>query len=161
MQHPLSLSSFLLLCATAAAQVQFRPTRVTPLPIGSYPSQMASGDVDGDGDLDLVVANDFWDTQVLINDGNGGFVDETAGRMVSPWLQDSTCIDLADIDGPGIAADQLLHFAWEMFREPDLLLATHRQRLLAAQVAEAGVRVFAPGRRRLAVADKVDINHQR
>ncbi len=44
--------------------------------------------------------------------------------------------DLADLDGPGIRADDMVHFVWESFREPDLLLAVHRQRLLSAQAAE-------------------------
>lgn len=44
--------------------------------------------------------------------------------------------DLADIDGPGIAGDDLVHFVWETFTATDLLLAVHRQRLLAAQAAE-------------------------
>ncbi len=44
--------------------------------------------------------------------------------------------DLADLDGPGIAGNDLVHFVWEAFTHPDLLLATHRQRLLAAQARE-------------------------
>lgn len=44
--------------------------------------------------------------------------------------------DLADLDGPGIAGDDLVHFVWESFAHPDLLLATHRQRLFAAQAGE-------------------------
>lgn len=44
--------------------------------------------------------------------------------------------DLADIDGPGIAANDMLHVVWESFAAPDLLLAVHRQRLLAAQACE-------------------------
>lgn len=44
--------------------------------------------------------------------------------------------DLADLDGPGIRADDMVHFVWESFREPELLLAVHRQRLLSAQAAE-------------------------
>ncbi|MFY9346007.1 MAG: DUF366 family protein, partial [Planctomycetota bacterium] len=40
--------------------------------------------------------------------------------------------DLADLDGPGIAADDMVHVVWESFAEADLLLAVHRQRLLAA-----------------------------
>jgi len=51
--------------------------------------------------------------------------------------------DLADIDGPGIAADDMVHFVWESFAAPDLLLAVHRQRLLAAQAAEV-LREHAP-----------------
>lgn len=44
--------------------------------------------------------------------------------------------DLADLDGPGIAGGDMLHFLWEEFSHPDLLLAVHRQRLLSAQAAE-------------------------
>lgn len=51
--------------------------------------------------------------------------------------------DLADLDGPGIAADDMVHFVWEDFGAPDLLLAVHRQRLLAAQAAEL-LRELAP-----------------
>lgn len=51
--------------------------------------------------------------------------------------------DLADLDGPGIAADDMVHFVWESFCEPALLLAVHRQRLLSAQAAEV-LREIAP-----------------
>ena len=51
--------------------------------------------------------------------------------------------DLADIDGPGIAAFDMIHFVWESFAEPGLLLAVHRQRLLSAQAAEV-LRTMAP-----------------
>lgn len=44
--------------------------------------------------------------------------------------------DLADLDGPGIAGHDLVHFLWEEFSAPDLLLMVHRQRLLAAQAHE-------------------------
>jgi len=44
--------------------------------------------------------------------------------------------DLADVDGPGIAGDDMVHFVWESFAAPDLLLAVHRQRLLSAQARE-------------------------
>jgi len=51
--------------------------------------------------------------------------------------------DLEDLDGPGIAADDMVHFIWESFANTDLLLATHRQRLFAAQVREV-VQQLAP-----------------
>jgi len=44
--------------------------------------------------------------------------------------------DLADVDGPGIAGDDMVHIVWEAFEHSDLLLAAHRQRLLAAQARE-------------------------
>jgi hypothetical protein len=37
--------------------------------------------------------------------------------------------DLADLDGPGIAGADMVHFVWETFTATDLLLAVHRQRL--------------------------------
>ncbi|MFO1078843.1 MAG: DUF366 family protein [Planctomycetota bacterium] len=51
--------------------------------------------------------------------------------------------DLADVDGPGIAGDDMLHVVQEVFSTPDLWLAVHRQRLLAAQAGEV-VRRLAP-----------------
>jgi hypothetical protein len=51
--------------------------------------------------------------------------------------------DLEDLDGPGIAADDMVHFVWESFTTTDLLLAVHRQRLFAAQVREV-VQQLAP-----------------
>lgn len=52
--------------------------------------------------------------------------------------------DLADVDGPGIAGDDMLHFVAETFTAPDLLLAVHRQRLLSALAGEL-LRRLAPG----------------
>lgn len=53
--------------------------------------------------------------------------------------------DLADLGGPGIRADDMVHFVWESFREPDLLLAVHRQRLLSAQAAELLLELMPAG----------------
>ncbi len=44
--------------------------------------------------------------------------------------------DLEDLDGPGIAADDMVHFVWEVFTSSDLVLAVHRQRLFAARAGE-------------------------
>jgi hypothetical protein len=54
--------------------------------------------------------------------------------------------DLADLDGPGIAGHDMVHFVWESFTQPDLLLAVHRQRLLTAQAREL-LAELAPQRR--------------
>ncbi|MFN3242214.1 MAG: FG-GAP-like repeat-containing protein [Planctomycetota bacterium] len=101
MQRPLCLLSSLVLCAAASAQSPFRATRFATLPQNLNPVKLTSGDLDGDGDLDLVAANDFFAAQVLINDGNGGFVDESATRLTSPAFVDNHCVDLVDIDGDG------------------------------------------------------------
>jgi hypothetical protein len=60
---------------------------------------MLPGDVDGDGDLDIVVLNRGQEN-VLINGGGGVFHDETAARF--PVTTDSTRGGgLADLDGDG------------------------------------------------------------
>jgi hypothetical protein len=52
-------------------------------------------------------------------------------------VADDEMADLADLQaGSSIAADDMVHLLWESFEHPDLLLAVHRQRLLAAQAAE-------------------------
>lgn len=58
-------------------------------------------------------------------------------------VADQEMADLADLDGPGIAADDMLHFVWECFSDTGLLLAVHRQRLLSATALEA-LRAMAP-----------------
>ncbi len=56
-------------------------------------------DVDADGDLDLVVANDWQADLVLINDGTGKF---TAGvALPSPVVDQSLDIGTGDFDGDG------------------------------------------------------------
>jgi hypothetical protein len=60
---------------------------------------MVPGDIDGDGDLDIVVLNRGQDV-VLVNDGTGVFRDETAARF--PATTDtSRGGGLADLDGDG------------------------------------------------------------
>ncbi|MBI3817918.1 MAG: VCBS repeat-containing protein [Planctomycetes bacterium] len=57
------------------------------------------GDVDSDGDLDLVFSDQGSKTRLFINDGTGKYTDETDARMPDiavPVAQDAT---FADIDG--------------------------------------------------------------
>lgn len=62
-------------------------------------SSAAFGDIDGDGDSDLIVANVGQD-RVLINDGFGFFSDQTAARY--PTSEDATRkVKLPDIDDDG------------------------------------------------------------
>ncbi|HEX7283295.1 MAG TPA: VCBS repeat-containing protein, partial [Vicinamibacterales bacterium] len=74
-----------------------------PLSIGD----LEPGDVDGDGDLDLVLAdwgagnnmtNDGGVTRLWLNDGSGKFVDDTTARMPDIRIRFSWDLELADVD---------------------------------------------------------------
>ncbi|MEW6278092.1 MAG: FG-GAP-like repeat-containing protein, partial [Candidatus Eremiobacterota bacterium] len=52
----------------------FAPATGSPVPVGAGPQSLATGDLDGDGRLDLVTANSFSaNVTVLLGDGAGGF----------------------------------------------------------------------------------------
>ena len=76
-------------------------SRLSPAALAT--TALAAGDLDGDGDLDLVVGNGFFKPEtnrVYINDGTGRFSDETAARF--PGKADSTfAVALGDVDGDG------------------------------------------------------------
>ena len=59
---------------------------------------LAIGDVDGDGDEDLVMGN-LPNSQLYLNQGAGTFVDGSAGRL--PAASGVTDVELADVDGDG------------------------------------------------------------
>ena len=57
------------------------------------------GDVDGDGDLDLVTGNENQTNKLYLNDGSGNF--STIGAAISNDLDDTVLSSLADFDGDG------------------------------------------------------------
>jgi len=97
----LFLVTALSLPVTGYAQVLYRDVTDTRLPVFVGPCMdAAAGDVDGDGDLDIAVAMEFYRNLLLINTGGGKF--EFAGSEQMPAsLHDSEEVDLADFDGDG------------------------------------------------------------
>lgn len=89
-------------------QGQFREVTAANLPAQLLSvGDLEPGDVDGDGDLDLVVAdwgpgnnmsNDGGRTRLWVNDGTGRFTDATDARMPDIKVRFSWDLELADVD---------------------------------------------------------------
>tara|TARA_R110002072_G_scaffold297067_1_gene469529 strand:+ start:13248 stop:14795 length:1548 start_codon:yes stop_codon:yes gene_type:complete len=80
----------------------FVDVTATQMPSGggnTFSRGMALADVDGDGDLDLILAF-IGHNRLYLNDGAGTFADVTSSRMPSTW---NVSVDVAvgDIDGDG------------------------------------------------------------
>ncbi len=78
----------------------FTDATATQMPVGSYPTfALALGDVDRDGDLDLVVGNLGQQSRLYRNDGTGTFTDATARLPVSN--EQVYALAFGDADGDG------------------------------------------------------------
>ena len=83
------------------AGILFRDVSETHLPVevlGGRSMDAEPWDVDGDDDLDLVIAVEFGPNLLLINDGHGVFADESSARLPRTF-RDSEDIAIADFDG--------------------------------------------------------------
>ncbi len=90
------------LAVPTAAQLQFEGLPRKGLPVANdNTTSVALGDVDGDGDLDMVIGNySGQQNRLCVNNGTGAFSDATASRM--PVDTDyTTSVALGDVDGDG------------------------------------------------------------
>jgi hypothetical protein len=70
-----------------------------PFGTGSdWTSSLAAGDVDGDGDLDLVAGNEEEQNVVYLNDGAGSF---PQARSFGPGSDSTRSVAVGDVDGDG------------------------------------------------------------
>lgn len=99
MRHLLPTVGLGLALATPTfAQFAFAPT--ASVPVGSQPGGVATGDIDGDGDIDLATGIRFPDRViVMLNDGAGAF---TAGPVINyPMHSEPEEVVAGDLDGDG------------------------------------------------------------
>tara|TARA_R110002072_G_scaffold107517_1_gene233862 strand:+ start:11630 stop:13027 length:1398 start_codon:yes stop_codon:yes gene_type:complete len=110
-QRPTSRISRLLaaavlaaVCGETSAQDQFAPLGPGLPASNDNGLSTVLGDIDGDGDLDLVVGTKGYligaQNRLYLNNGNGGFVDVTASHLPST-LDRSSALALGDVDGDG------------------------------------------------------------
>jgi hypothetical protein len=124
----LRIAVLILTSAAAASAQQFVDETASRFPVPppeEWSNQVTVGDLDGDGDLDLVFANGGGFAspgapevqRVYINDGSGAFSDESAARLGFSAL--ARGVELGDIDGDG---DLDLIVAQDFDRQPALFV---------------------------------------
>ncbi|MBD3268122.1 hypothetical protein GF373_15775, partial [bacterium] len=98
----------LLVSAPAVADLQFEESQI--FKVGFRPSHITSGDMNGDGYIDLVIANMFSDSiSIAYNNGQGGF-DEISEIPYTQGKKHPTSVATGDLDGDGdldIATSQI------------------------------------------------------
>ncbi len=95
------LQRLLAAVESPVSTVRFRDVTATHLPVVDGLSMDAAvGDLDGDGDFDLLVAQEHQPNVLLLNDGAGRFTD-VSPQNLPQVAHDSEDIALGDFDGDG------------------------------------------------------------
>lgn len=90
-------------CMSGIAQAQIYSDASVYLPNSGAKGQsmdVVAVDVDGDKDLDIILANEFQPNTILLNDGKGKFTNGTIGKLPQ-IVRDSEDIAFADFNGDG------------------------------------------------------------
>jgi len=85
------------------SKIIYNDVSITNLPLstlGGNSMDANTTDLDGDNDIDIVVACEYCPNKILINDGNGIFANESSTRLPQ-IIHDSEDIGIADFDGDG------------------------------------------------------------
>ena len=87
-------------------------------PLSRTTQDLEAGDIDGDGDLDLVEANEDGN-RVLVRGADGTYRDETGERLPTPRAGEETReADLGDVDGDGDLDLYLANVNFRQLRPP-------------------------------------------
>lgn len=68
---------------------------------GRYSTGAAFADIDGDGDLDLILLATTGPNAIFLNDGRGRFTEHGADLGLDPTGRGGTTVAMADVDGDG------------------------------------------------------------
>ncbi|MEL7249128.1 MAG: T9SS type A sorting domain-containing protein [Bacteroidota bacterium] len=96
-------SLLFLLAMSASLSAQFYLNASDQLPDEGAKQQsmdVRAADLDQDGDLDIVLANEFQANTILFNDGSGNFT-VAAANVLPARVQDSEEVAIADFNGDG------------------------------------------------------------
>lgn len=75
-------------------------TENLPTTLNGFSMDAHTGDLDNDGDLDIIIASEFRENIMLLNDGTGKFTDVSLARLPRT-RHDSEDVGIADFDSDG------------------------------------------------------------